>query len=256
MSQVQVVASRPIEDWQPPSRVNLHHVGNFHQRQQATATSSLLRQQTTTTYQAATAASLQSKKILEKTSSTKRSKFASKPEEVKSACRLLKNQQAVLLSQAKEKARGSNERASAHLLCAYTKLSVKWFDKMADGSQLSFEIQKVERQIQQTIEVLSNFLKEWRMDHLLLPALIYVERYFRVLGSISYQYVFDLFLTSVVLAIKFWHDPVISNVTFAKIFDIPTTVLTYNELNFLYAVDYKLVLDEEEIRVFAARLSV
>lgn len=48
----------------------------------------------------------------------------------------------------------------------------------------------------------------------------------------------------------------IANTTFSKIFDIPTNVLTFNELNFLYAVDYNLVLDQEHVRRFADSLVI
>jgi len=166
--------------------------------------------------------------------------------------RLLQKKQSTIMQRAQERL-GRGE-AQQHVLLAYSKLAVKWFQKTTTENP-SFDPQKVEGQIQQTLDVFNNFLKEWRMEYLLLPALIYVERYFGVLGSISYQYVFDLFLTSVVLAIKFWHDPVIANTTFSKIFDIPTNVLTFNELNFLYAVDYNLVLDQEHVQTFAKRLS-
>lgn len=172
-------------------------------------------------------------------------------DESKAARRLLQKKQDAIMTLAQERF-GSEAQAKQEVLHAYAKLAVKWFQKTTEGQ--TFDAKKVEKQIQQTLEVFSNFLKEWRMDYLLLPALIYVERYFKVLGSISYQYVFDLFLTAVVLSIKFWHDPVIANTTFSKIFDIPTNVLTFNELNFLYAVDYNLVLDQEHVQIFTRRL--
>lgn len=172
-------------------------------------------------------------------------------DESKAARRLLQKKQDAIMTLAQERF-GTEAQAKQEVLHAYAKLAVKWFQKTTEGQ--TFDAKKVEKQIQQTLEVFSNFLKEWRMDYLLLPALIYVERYFKVLGSISYQYVFDLFLTAVVLSIKFWHDPVIANTTFSKIFDIPTNVLTFNELNFLYAVDYNLVLDQEHVQVFTRRL--
>jgi hypothetical protein len=172
-------------------------------------------------------------------------------DESKAARRLLQKKQDAIMTLAQERF-GNEAQAKQEVLHAYAKLAVKWFQKTAEGQ--TFDAKKVEKQIQQTLEVFSNFLKEWHMDYLLLPALIYVERYFRVLGSISHQYVFDLFLTGVVLSIKFWHDPVIANTTFSKIFDIPTNVLTFNELNFLYAVDYNLVLDQEHVQVFTRRL--
>ena len=87
-------------------------------------------------------------------------------DESKAARRLLQKKQDAIMTLAQERF-GTEAQAKQEVLHAYAKLAVKWFQKTTEGQ--TFDDKKVEKQIQQTLEVFSNFLKEWRMDYLLLP---------------------------------------------------------------------------------------
>jgi len=83
--------------------------------------------------------------------------------------RLLQKKQSTIMQRAQERL-GRGE-AQQHVLLAYSKLAVKWFQKTTTENP-SFDPQKVEGQIQQTLDVFNNFLKEWRMEYLLLPGIL------------------------------------------------------------------------------------
>jgi hypothetical protein len=134
------------------------------------------------------------------------------------------------------------------IITGFAKNATQWFNRRPNLND-----EDLEKEIRDTLGTFNRFLIEWRLDHLLMPALIYVERYFMILKKINDQFIFDLFMTSVILAIKMWHDQIITNATYSKLFDIPTHILCYNELNFLHAVDYDLLLCEEDVRKFKRR---
>ena len=144
--------------------------------------------------------------------------------------------------------KGEREGLHDTIMNSFSKVAVQWFVRRPNYSE-----EELEKEICDTLHTFSRFLVEWRLGHLMIPALIYTERYFGILRRINDQFIFDLFMTSVVLAIKFWHDQIITNVTYSKMFDIPTHILCYNELNFLHAVDYDLILEEEDVRKFKRR---
>lgn len=87
-------------------------------------------------------------------------------DENKAARQLLQKKQNAIMNRAQERF-GDEAQAKQKVLNAYAKLAVKWFQKTTEGQ--TFDAVKVEKQIQQTLEVFSNFLKEWHMDYLLLP---------------------------------------------------------------------------------------
>jgi hypothetical protein len=93
-------------------------------------------------------------------------------DESKAARRLLQKKQDAIMSLAQER---FGSEAKQEVLNAYAKLAVKWFQKTTEGQ--TFDAKKVEKQIQQTLEVFSNFLKEWHMDYLLLPGTITIPAF-------------------------------------------------------------------------------
>ena len=113
-------------------------------------------------------------------------------DESKAARRLLQKKQDAIMTLAQERF-GTEAQAKQEVLHAYAKLAVKWFQKTTEGQ--TFDAKKVEKQIQQTLEVFSNFLKEWRMDYLLLPG--------TALASTSLSFFFALcrFRSSVAFAL-------------------------------------------------------
>jgi len=144
--------------------------------------------------------------------------------------------------------KGEREGLHEAIMNSFSKTAIQWFVRRPNYSE-----EDLEKEIRDTLHTFSRFLVEWRLGHLMIPALIYTERYFTILRRINDQFIFDLFMTSVVLAIKFWHDQIITNVTYSKMFDILTHILCYNELNFLHAVDYDLNLEEDDVRQFKRR---
>jgi len=124
-----------------------------------------------------------------------------------------------------------------------------WFvtDKDSVGS--------VEEHLARTLVELHACLCNWRVEYLLRPSIVYAQRYMKMLGEVIHSsFIFELFLTSVVITVKFWHDSVISTGTFASIFDRPIERMRSNEKNFLYVVDWDLCLTEHEIRGFEKKL--
>lgn len=78
----------------------------------------------------------------------------------------LRHKQNALIHRAQERYR-DNVLAEGHVLQAYARIAVKWFQKSTEGQ--TFDAKKVEKQIHHTLDVFSSFLKEWRMEYLMLP---------------------------------------------------------------------------------------
>ncbi|PRP87674.1 hypothetical protein PROFUN_02374 [Planoprotostelium fungivorum] len=88
--------------------------------------------------------------------------------------------------------------------------------------------------------------------HLLLPTLIYTDRFIKREGSIPASSLFRLLLTSAMVTIKFWEDWGIDSAIVSEVTNIPKDDLSAWERRFLAAIDYSLFISDEHVERFQA----
>jgi len=104
--------------------------------------------------------------------------------------------------------------------------------------------------ILECLQVLEKFLDYWGMRDFVVPMLIYVDRYINQVGKLGAVHIFDIFFVSTVITIKVWEDKWITNLTLAKMFNMPIDELNINERNFLTGIDYDLGVTREQVEEF------
>eukprot|EP01103_Thecamoeba_quadrilineata_P020332 TRINITY_DN8667_c0_g1_i1.p1 TRINITY_DN8667_c0_g1~~TRINITY_DN8667_c0_g1_i1.p1 ORF type:complete len:182 (-),score=28.48 TRINITY_DN8667_c0_g1_i1:107-652(-) len=97
------------------------------------------------------------------------------------------------------------------------------------------------------------FDENYASDRLLLPGLIYMNKYIeqrQILEPEGFS-IFHLLITSFLVCFKFWSDmSIICNDSFSKIAGIPIQKINQMEINFLETLDYSLFLTEKEVSKF------
>lgn len=92
--------------------------------------------------------------------------------------------------------KGEREGLHEAIMNSFSKTAIQWFVRRPNYSE-----EDLEKEIRDTLHTFSRFLVEWRLGHLMIPALIYTERYFTILRRINDQFIFDLFMT------RYAHSP-------------------------------------------------
>eukprot|EP01114_Cavostelium_apophysatum_P009210 TRINITY_DN22301_c0_g1_i1.p1 TRINITY_DN22301_c0_g1~~TRINITY_DN22301_c0_g1_i1.p1 ORF type:complete len:184 (+),score=32.34 TRINITY_DN22301_c0_g1_i1:184-735(+) len=88
-------------------------------------------------------------------------------------------------------------------------------------------------------------------SNLLLPSVIYADKYVHTVGTLDRDQVFHLLLTSALVAIKFWEDEGVDIELTCEIFGIDRKYFVQLEKDFLITLDYELMLSTKDIETFA-----
>lgn len=132
-------------------------------------------------------------------------------------------------------------------------LATKWFEHSGEGSCPLYEVRE---RVTQAVVMVTDYLRLCGLESLLYPLVVYIERYVTTVGKLDPVNVYDIFLTSVVITIKYWYDQQTTNTYFSKFFNVPLEEVRDNEAAFLGAINFDLSLSETEQKLWNSFLEL
>jgi len=130
-------------------------------------------------------------------------------------------------------------------------LCISWIEENDREYLLTHPSSEVEDTLNQLFVILLDLFDLYKFPrHMFIPVIQYANRFVAKYG-IKHNQLFNLLLTSSMVAMKFWDDTTpITNSRVADAFRYSTNEVRIMEMRFLKGLDYSLSLTTDEVRMF------
>jgi len=130
-------------------------------------------------------------------------------------------------------------------------LCIKWIEENDKEYLNTHPLAEIEDTLDQLFVILLDLMDIYKFPrHMFVPAILYANRFVGKYG-IKHNQLFNLLLTSTLVAMKFWDDTTpITNARVADAFRYSINEVRIMEMRFLKGLDYSLSLTTDEVRMF------
>lgn len=130
-------------------------------------------------------------------------------------------------------------------------LCISWIEDNDREYLLTHPAVEVEETLNQLFVILLDLFEIYKFPrHMFIPVVLYSNRFVRKYG-IKHNQLFNLLLTSAMIAMKFWDDTTpITNARIAEAFKYSLSEVRIMEMRFLKGLDYSLSLSPEDVKMF------
>jgi hypothetical protein len=130
-------------------------------------------------------------------------------------------------------------------------LCIKWIEENDRDYLTTHPLPEVEETLNQLFVILLEMCDIYRFPrHMFIPVILYANRFVSKYG-IKHNQLFNLLLTSTLVAMKFWDDTTpITNARVADAFRYSVNEVRIMEMRFLKGLDYSLSLCTDEVKMF------
>jgi len=137
-----------------------------------------------------------------------------------------------------------------------TRIIRAWLEQNDQAFCDLYSPQLIEDRIDEYLEIIKTLLDNFKLpDHMILPVIIYANKYIRSHG-VKHEQIFYLLLASTICTIKFWDDSAtLLNKTVAYAFNYSLDRINKVERDFLQGLDWDLSLSLEELNHFIGQHS-
>eukprot|EP00026_Physarum_polycephalum_P015574 Phypoly_transcript_16287.p1 GENE.Phypoly_transcript_16287~~Phypoly_transcript_16287.p1 ORF type:complete len:187 (+),score=30.29 Phypoly_transcript_16287:132-692(+) len=130
-------------------------------------------------------------------------------------------------------------------------LCISWIEDNDREYLITHPIAEVEDTLHQLFVILLDLFEIYKFPrHMFVPVVIYANRFVSKYG-IKHNQLFNLLLTSTLIAMKFWDDTTpITNARIAESFRYSISEVRIMEQRFLKGLDYSFSLSPEDVTMF------
>jgi len=130
-------------------------------------------------------------------------------------------------------------------------LCISWIEENDREYLTSHPLSEIEDTLNQLFVILLDLFEIYKFPrHMFIPVILYANRFVSKYG-IKHNQLFNLLLTSSLVAMKFWDDTTpITNTRIADAFRYSTNEVRIMEMRFLKGLDYSLSLTTDEVKMF------
>jgi len=130
-------------------------------------------------------------------------------------------------------------------------LCIKWIEENDREYLLTHPLLEVEDTLNQLFVILLEMFDIYKFPrHMFIPVILYANRFVSKYG-IKHNQLFNLLLTSTLIAMKFWDDTTpITNARVADAFRYSINEVRIMEMRFLKGLDYSLSLSTDDVKLF------
>jgi len=130
-------------------------------------------------------------------------------------------------------------------------LCISWIEENDKDYLTTHPYEEVEDTLNQLFVILLDLFEIYKFPrHMFVPVVIYANRFVSKYG-IKHNQLFNLLLTSTLIAMKFWDDTTpITNARIADAFRYSISEVRIMEMRFLKGLDYSLSLTSDDVKMF------